>query len=160
MKLFIPIIVITSFMISCADILIEDTSNTTSTSGIVGFWFNCEFNYGDTDCRFFDDDGYQFTDDGSVYSVEAILFEPDPGCGSYTCFDSFKPSIFIERQLLGSYNYIDSSLTLNPESDTSCVENFNWNNEVSFFRDSLSLCPSLSRLDIYVQKYTGEVIIY
>ena len=37
MKLFIPIIVITSFMISCADILIEDTSNTTSTSGIVGF---------------------------------------------------------------------------------------------------------------------------
>ena len=147
-------------MISCADILLEDTSNTTSTSGIVGFWFNCEFNYGDTDCRFFDDDGYQFTDDGSVYSVEAILFEPDPGCGSYTCFDSFKPSIFIERQLLGSYIYIDSSLTLNPESDTSCVENFNWNNEVSFFRDSLSLCPSLSNWDIYVQKYTGGVTIY
>ena len=160
MKLFTPIIVMTSFMISCADILIEDTSNTTSTSGIVGFWFSCEFNSSDTDCRFFDDDGYQFTDDGSVYSVEAILFEPDPGCGSYTCFDSFKPSIFITRQLLGSYNYIDSSLTLNPESDTSCVENFNWNNEVSFFRDSLSLCPSLSRLELYVQKYTGEVIIY
>ena len=85
-------------MISCADILIEDTSNTTSTSGIVGFWFNCEFNSSDTDCRFFDDDGYQFTDDGSFYSVEAILFEPDPGCGSYTCFDSFKPSIF-KREL-------------------------------------------------------------
>ena len=147
-------------MISCADILIEDTSNTTSTSGIVGFWFNCEFDYNDTDCRFFDDDGYQFTDDGSVYSIEAILFEPDPGCGSYTCFDSFKSSIFIERELLGSYIYIDSTLILNPESDTSCVENLNWNNEVSFFRDSLSLCPSLSRLDIYVQKYSGEVIIY
>ena len=147
-------------MISCADILIEDTSNTTSTSGIVDFWFNCEFNSNDTDCRFFDDDGYQFTDDGRVYSVEAILFEPDPGCGSYTCFDSFKPSIFIERQLLDSYNYIDSSLTLNPESDASCVENLNWNNEVSFFRDSLSLCPSLNRVDIYVQKYTGKVIIY
>ena len=150
MKLFILIFSITSFMISCADILIEDTSNNTSTSSIVGFWFNCEFNYEDTDCRFFDDDGYQFTDDGRVYSVSTILFEPDPGCGSYACFDSFKPSIFIERQLLGSYVYIDSSLTLNPESDTSCVENFNWNNEVSFFRDSLSLCPSLNRVDIYV----------
>ena len=147
-------------MISCADILLEDKSNTTSTSGIVGFWFNCEFNYGDTNCRFFDDDGYQFTDDGRVYSVETILFEPDPGCGSYTCFDSFKSSIFIERELLGSYIYIDSTLILNSESDTSCVENLNWNNEVSFFRDSLSLCPSLSRLDIYVQKYSGEVIIY
>ena len=147
-------------MISCADILLEDTSNTTSTSGIVGFWFNCEFNYGDTNCRFFDDDGYQFSDDGRVYSVETILFEPDPGCGSYTCFDSFKSSISIERELLGSYIYIDSTLILNPESDTSCVENLNWNNEVSFFRDSLSLCPSLSRLDIYVQKYSGEVIIY
>ena len=160
MKLFILILSITGFMISCADILLEDTSNTTSTSGIVGFWFNCEFNYVDTDCRFFDDDGYQFTDDGIVYSVETISFEPDPGCGSNTCFDSFKSSIFIERELLGSYIYIDSTLILNPESDTSCVENFNWNNEVSFFRDSLSLCPSLSRLDIYVQKYTGEVIIY
>ena len=147
-------------MISCADILLEDTSNTKSTSGIVGFWFNCEFNYGDTNCRFFDDGGYQFTDDGRVYSVETILFEPDPGCGSYTCFDPFKSSIFIERELLGSYIYIDSTLILNPESDTSCVENLNWNNEVSFFRDSLSLCPSLSRLDIYVQKYSGEVIIY
>ena len=84
-------------MISCADILLQDASNTTSTSGIVGFWFNCEFNYGDTDCRFFDDDGYQFTDDGRVYSVETTLFEPDPGCGSYTCFDSFKSSIFIEQ---------------------------------------------------------------
>ena len=147
-------------MISCADILIEDTSNTTSTSGIVGFWFNCEFNYSDTNCQFFDYDGYQFTEDGSVYSVETISFEPDPGCDSYACFDSFKPSIFIERQLLGSYIYIDSSLTLNPESDTSCVENFNWNNEVSFFRDSLFLCPSLDRVDLYVQKYTGEVIIY
>ena len=61
MKLFILILPITSFMISCADILIEDTLNTTSTSGIVGFWFNCEFDYSDTDCRFFDDDGYQFT---------------------------------------------------------------------------------------------------
>ena len=58
---------------------------------------DCEFNYGDTDCRFFDDDGYQFIDDGSVYSVETISFEPDPGCGSNTCFDSFKPLIFIER---------------------------------------------------------------
>jgi len=160
MKLLILIFSITSLMISCADILLEDKSNTTSTSGIVGFWFNCEFNYGDTNCRFFDDDGYQFTDDGRVYSVETILFEPDPGCGSYTCFDSFKSSIFIERELLGSYIYIDSTLILNPESDTSCVENLNWNNEVSFFRDSLSLCPSLSRLDIYVQKYSGEVIIY
>ena len=109
---------------------------------------------------FFFYDGYQFTDYGNVYSVDAFLFEPDPGCGSYTCFYSFKPSIFIERQLLGSYNYIDSTLILNPESDTSCVENLNWNNELSFFRDSLSLCLSLSRLDIYVQKYTGEVIIY
>ena len=44
MKLFIPIVVITNFMISCADILIEDTSNTTLTSGIVGYRFNCEFN--------------------------------------------------------------------------------------------------------------------
>ena len=114
-------------MISCADILLEDKSTTTSTSDIVGFWFNCEFNYGDTGCRFFDDDGYQFTDDGSVYSVEAILFESDPGCGSYTCFDSFKPSIFIVRQLLGSFSYIDSTLILNPGSDSSCVENFNWN---------------------------------
>ena len=147
-------------MISCADILIEDTSNTTSTSGIVGYWINCELNYIDTDCRFFDDDGYQFTEDGSVYSVETISFEPDPRCGLSSCFDSFKPSIFIERQLLGSYNYIDSTLILHPESDTSCIENLNWNNEVSFFRDSLSLCPSLSRLGIYVQKYTGEVIIY
>ena len=126
-------------MISCSDILLEDTSNTTSTSGIVGFWFNCEFNYGDTNCRFFDDDGYQFSDDGRVYSVETILFEPDPGCGSYTFFDSFKSSIFIERELLGSYIYIDSTLILNPESDTSCSENFSWNNEVSFFRDSLSI---------------------
>ena len=52
MKLFIPIIVITSLKISCADILIEDTLNTTSTSGIEGFWFNCEFNYSDTDFGF------------------------------------------------------------------------------------------------------------
>ena len=112
-------------MISCADILLEDTSNTKSTSGIVGFWFNCEFNFGDTNCRFFDDDGYQFTDDGRVYSVETILFEPDPGCGSYTCFDSFKPSIFIERELLGSYIYIKWTSTLNLESDSSFVEIFN-----------------------------------
>ena len=120
---------------------------------------NCEFNSIDTDCRFFDD-VYQFTDDGSFFSVEAILFEPGPGYDSYTCFDSFKPSIFIERQLPGSYTYIDSTLILNPESDTSCVENLNWNNDVSFSRDSLSLCPSLNRVDIYFQKYTGEVIIY
>ena len=146
-------------MISCADILLEDKSNTTSTSDIVGFWFNCEFNYGDTDCRFFDDDGYQFTDDGSVYSVETISLETDPGCGSNACFDSFKSSIFIERELLGSYIYIDSTLILNPESDTSCVENFNWNNEVSFFRDSLSLCPSWGLSDLYFKKYRGDVVI-
>ena len=124
----------------------------------MGFWFGCEFNSNDTGCRFFDDDGYQFTNDGSGYSVGTILFEPDPGCGSYTCFDSFKHSIFIERQLLVSYFYIDSPLMVYHES--ACVDNLNWNNNVSFFRDSLSLCPSLSRLDIYVQKYTGEVIIY
>ena len=145
-------------MISCADILLEDTSNTKSTSGIVGFWFNCEFNYGDTNCRFFDDDGYQFTDDGRVYSVETILFEPDPGCGSYTCFDSFKHSIFIERQLLVSYFYIDSPLMVYPES--ACVDNLNWNNNVSFFRDFLSLCPPLSNWDMYVQKYYGGIISY
>ena len=131
-------------MISCADILIEKTLNTTSTSGIVGSWFRCEFISGDNGCRFFDDDGYQFTDDGSFYFIETILFETDPGCNLYACFDSFKPSIFIERELLGSYIYIDSSLTLNPESDTSCVENFNWNSDDSFLRDSLFLCPSLS----------------
>ncbi len=147
-------------MISCADILLEEIPDTMSKSGIIGFWFRCEFNSGDTDCRFFDDDGYQFTNDGSVYSIETIVFEPDPGCNSYACFDSFKPSISIERKLLGSYIYIDSSLTLNPESDTSCTEYLNWTSDVSFFRDSLFLCPSLSNLDISVQKYTGEVSIY
>ena len=44
----------------------------------MGFWFGCEFNSNDTGCRFFDDDGYQFTNDGSGYSVGTILFEPDP----------------------------------------------------------------------------------
>ena len=74
-------------MISCADILLEESQDTKSESGIIGFQFRCEFNAGDTGCRFFDDDGYQLTDDGSVCSIETILFEPDPGCDSYTCLN-------------------------------------------------------------------------
>ena len=44
-------------MISCADILLEETPITSPTSDIVGFWFTCEFDPSDINCRFFDDDG-------------------------------------------------------------------------------------------------------
>ena len=56
-------------MISCADILLEGTSDDVSTSEIVGLWFACEFGSADIDCRFFDDDGLEFTNDGSVYEI-------------------------------------------------------------------------------------------
>ena len=146
-------------MISCADILLEETPITSPTSGIVGFWFTCEFDPSDVDCRFFDDDGVQFTNDGSVYRIETFVTSPDPGCGGWTCFDSFWPSITIYREFAGSYTYIDSSLICNPESDTTCTEYFNWNSDVSFFRDSLSLCPSWGLSDLYFKKYRGDVVI-
>ncbi len=159
MKLFILIFTITSLMISCADILLEEKPITSSTSGIVGFWFTCEFDPPDVDCRFFDDDGVQFTNDGSVYRIETFVTSPNPDCGGWTCFDSFRPSITIYREFAGSYTYIDSSLIFNPESDTTCTEYFNWNSDVSFFSDSLSLCPSWGLSDLYFKKYRGDVVI-
>ena len=100
-------------MISCADILLEGTSDDVSTSEIVGFWFACEFGSADIDCRFFDDDGLEFTNDGSVYEIEAYIYPPDPGCGSSACFDSHRPTISIFRKYVGRYVYTDSSLTFN-----------------------------------------------
>ena len=146
-------------MISCADILLEETPITSPTSGIVGFWFTCEFDPSDVDCRFFDDDGVQFTNDGSVYRITTFITSPDPGCGGWTCFDSFRSSITIYRELAGSYTYIDSSLIFNPESDTICTEYLSWNSDVSFFRDSLSPCQSWGSSDLYLKKYIGDVVI-
>ena len=88
-------------MISCADILLEGTSDDVSTSEIVGLWFACEFGSADIDCRFFDDDGLEFTNDGSVYEIEAYIYPPDPGCGSSACFDSYRPTISIFRKVCG-----------------------------------------------------------
>lgn len=148
-------------MISCADVLLEETPMTTPKSDIVGFWFGCEFGSSDIAFRFLDDDGLQFTNDGSVFSIEAFIYSPDPGCGgSTTCFDSFRPSISIYRQLIGSYTFIDSSLTFNPGSDTSCTENLHWNSDVNFFRDSLSLCQTWGQYSfLYFKKYSGDVVI-
>ena len=146
-------------MISCADILLEETPINSPTSGIVGFWFTCEFDPSDVDCRFFDDDGVQFTNDGSVYRIETFITSPDPGCGGWTCFDSFRHSISIYREFAGSYTYIDSSLIFNPESDTTCTEYLNWNSDVSFFRDSVSLCPPLGSSDLFFKMYKGVVVI-
>ena len=145
-------------MISCADILLEETP-TTPTSDIVGFWFTCEFDPSDINCRFFDDDGIQFTNDGRVYRIETLITSPDPGCDGWTCFDSFRHSISIYREFAGSYTYTDSSLIFNHESDTVCTENLNWNSDVSFFRDSVSLCPSLGSSDLFFKMYTGVVVI-
>ena len=145
-------------MISCADILVEDTP--TPKSEIVGFWFGCEFGSSDIACRFLDDDGLQFTNEGSVFSIETSMMESDPGCGLGPCFDSFRPSIFIYRELIGSYTYIDSSLTFNPGSDTSCTENLHWNSDVNFFRDSLSICQTWGQYSVlHFKKYGGDVII-
>ena len=164
MKLFILIFPITNLIISCADILYVEENDIidllpNSPETMVGFWFACEFGSSDINCRFLDDDGLQFTNDGSVFSIETSMIDPDPGCGPSPCFDSFRPSIFIDRQLVGSYIYIDSSLTFNPESDTSCTEYLNWNSDFSFFRDSLSLCPFWGLSSLYFKKYTGDVVI-
>ena len=78
LKLLFLIFTLASLMISCADILLEGTSDDVSTSEIVGFWFACEFGSADIDCRFFDDDGLEFTNDGSVYEIEAYIYPPDP----------------------------------------------------------------------------------
>ena len=59
-------------------------------------------------------------------------------------------------EFAGNYTYIDSSLIFNPESDTTCTEYFNWNSDVSFFRDSLSLCH-LGGYQIYILKNIEEM---
>ena len=160
LKLLFLIFTLASLIISCADILLEGTSDDVSTSEIVGFWFACEFGSADIDCRFFDDDGLEFTNDGSVYEIEAYIYPPDPGCGSSACFDSHRPTISIFRKYVGRYVYTDSSLTFNIETDTSCTENLDWNTDDSFFRDSLSLCQSWHPYSfLYFKRYSGSVSI-
>ncbi len=87
------------------------------------------------------------------------MIAPDPRRVPSPCFDSFRPSLFIDKQLVVSYIYIDSSLTFNSEFYSSCAEDVNWNSNVSFFRDYLYLCPSWSQSFLYYKKYTGEVVI-
>lgn len=157
MKLFSLIFTLSCIIFSCADILVDEALKNPPTSGIVGFWFGCEFGSGEISCRFFDDDGLQFTKDGSVFSIETFISSPDPGCNSHACFDSFRPSIIIDRELVGSYIYSDSTLIFNPYSDTICTENLTWNSEISFFRDFLSLCSSWGLSFLYFKKYAGEV---
>lgn len=158
-KLFTLIFTIISVMISCADILLEESTTNQSISDIEGFWFACEFGSADIDCRFFDDDGLQFSSDGNVYDIETFMIDSDPGCGPSPCFDSFRPTILINRQLVGNYIYNDSSLTFNFGTDTVCIENLLWNSDISFFRDSLSLCSTFSQSFLYFKKYKGEVVI-
>ena len=83
-------------MISCADILLEETPITSPTSGIVGIWFTCEFDPSDVDCRFFDDDGVQFTNDGSVYRISTFIASPGPGVDGRVLIPFDPQLIYIE----------------------------------------------------------------
>ena len=161
MRLLILTFLITVLFTSCADILYVEqssTQNDISLATIKGFWFSCEFGFLDIDCMTLDDDGVQFTDDGNVFYVEEHTQMSEDECSLSPCFDYSIPTITVNRQLLGSYTYSDSSLIINFQSNSVlCAELITWNNDISFFREGASLC--LPWESPYIKKYTGEVVI-
>lgn len=90
-------------------------------SGLVGYWFQCEF--GSTDnCFILDNDGYQFTKDGKFYVVRESTNNSEPECQGSPCFHPGLPKISIERTLFGTYNYKDTSLTIALENCSVTME--------------------------------------
>ena len=154
MNIFIFIFTISSLMISCADVLyVEEVSR--KNKDLVGFWFACEFGSSDINCMILDDDGLQFTNDGKVYYTEEYNQMSEEECGSSPCFDYSMNTITVERQLVCSYTYIDSSLTLFNSINDTCNELITWNDDLSFFIEN----NCLGSQEPYMKKYTVEVVI-
>ena len=64
----VPLLVLLGAVVGCA----RGSPTSSETSGIVGYWFGCEFGSSDS-CQILDDDGAHFTADGEVYAIEVIL---------------------------------------------------------------------------------------
>ena len=80
MKIF-HIFIITSLMISCADVFYEKEDDyPLLRNPSWAYWFACEFGYSEPDCIIFDDDGLQFTNDGKVYYIQEFTQMSSDDC--------------------------------------------------------------------------------
>ena len=97
-------LVLTGALAGCGSTEPEDAS-------IVGYWFGCELGLADN-CQILDDDGYQFAADNQVYDIEETTQNVEPECGTSNCFRADRPSIAVDRFLVGTYSYEGTSLTV------------------------------------------------
>lgn len=154
MKLSILIPTFAILIISCADILMEKTSTPPLTSDIVGFWFACEFGWLEPECMILDDDGLQFTEDGKVYFIQELTQMSGDECYRGPCFDYSLDTVIVERFLVGSYTYSNSSIFLSDSLNNSCEERITWNNGITFFIGNYCLSSEES----YMKQYNGIVV--
>ena len=138
----------------CSDSTGSSKENTTT---VVGFWFACEFG-SSNDCMILDDDGYQFSTEGDIYDIEEATQGSEPECGQSPCFRADQRSLTVYRELIGTYTYDDTSVTivLDPNVRPACTENVIWNTSADFFETQSSCLPFEST---HVKRYTGVVTI-
>ena len=158
-KTVLLIIPLLFLFVSCEDEQEKDStgSSNENTTTVVGFWFACEFG-SSNDCMILDDDGYQFTTEGEIYDIEEATQGSEPECGQSPCFRADQKSLTVNRGLIGTYTYDDTSVTiaLDPNVRPACTENVIWNTSVDFFETQSSCLPFEST---HVKRYTGVVTI-
>ena len=157
MKIYI--FIITSLMISCADMFYEKEDhieeNHIDEESIVGCWFACEFGYSEPDCIIFDDDGLQFTNDGKVYYIQEFTQMSSDDCNRGPCFNNSLDTVIVERFYVGNYTYSNSNIFLTDSLNNSCNERITWNTDNSLFIGNYCLGSE----EPYMKKYVGEVLI-
>ena len=158
-KTVLLIVPLLFLFLSCEDEQEKDStgSSNENTTTVVGFWFACEFG-SSNDCMILDDDGYQFTTEGEIYDIEEATQGSEPECGQSPCFRADQKSLTVNRELIGTYTYDDTSVTiaLDPNVRPACTENVIWNTSVDFFETQSSCLPFEST---HVKRYTGVVTI-
>ena len=154
----ILIFIITSLMISCADVLYEKEDyieEHIDEKSIVGYWFACEFGYSEPDCIIFDDDGLQFTNDGKVFYIQEFTQMSSDDCNRGPCFSNSVDTVIVERFYVGNYTYSNSNIFLTDSLNNSCNERITWNADNSLFIGNYCLGSE----EPYMKKYIGEVVI-
>ena len=146
----VPLLVLLGAVVGCA----RDSPTSGETSGIVGYWFGCEFGSSDS-CQILDDDGAHFTADGEVYAIEESTRPTLPECGGSPCFRADRPSITITRGLIGTYSLDGTSLTVTILSctDTSIFQ------IGTDFTENQSNCMFFDGPEPLVGKYRGTVTV-
>ncbi len=146
----VPLLVLLGAVVGCA----RDSPTSSETSGIVGYWFGCEFGSSDS-CQILDDDGAHFTAEGEVYAIEESTRPTLPECGGRPCFRADRPSITIDRGLIGTYSLDGTSLTVTILSctDTSIFQ------IGTDFTENQSNCMFFDGPEPLVGKYTGTVTL-